>query len=86
MSTSIVNSDFFTFQSPLPIIPLFQDVDIGKLASDVKLLKDCVKAQERKIKLLEEKVAEFEKQADQSDESDDDAKIGNGDDAGSDHA
>ena len=66
---------------------MFQDVDIEKLASDVKLLKDCVKAQERKIKQLEEKVAEFEK-ADQSDESDDDApaEIGEGDDAGSDHA
>ena len=39
--------------------------------SEVKLLKDTVKAQERKIKHLEEKVAEFEK-THKSDESDDD--------------
>lgn len=50
---------------------LLQDIDIEKLVSEVKLLKDTVKAQERKIKHLEEKVAEFEK-THKSDESDDD--------------
>ena len=49
---------------------LLQDFDIEKLVSEVKLLKDCVKAQERKIKHLEEKVAEFE--STQKCESDDD--------------
>ena len=49
---------------------MLQDFDIEKLVSEVKLLKDCVKAQERKIKHLEEKVAEFE--STQKCESDDD--------------
>ena len=45
---------------------LFQGVDSGELVKEVKSLKELVRKQERRIKVLEEQVAELERQRQQA--------------------